>query len=135
MQSVVVAAVIERDGEILICQRKSTQRHPLKWEFPGGKVVPGEAHIAAIERELEEELGIRASIGPEIANYQYSYAGNAPIQLVFYHVTEFEGVMQNRVFAQICWEARERLPEYDFLEGDIAFVRDLASKPIEPAQE
>jgi 8-oxo-dGTP diphosphatase len=135
MQSVVVAAVIERDGKILICQRKPSQRHPLKWEFPGGKLEPGETPVDAIARELQEELGIRASIGPEIANYQYAYSGSAPIQLVFYRVTEFEGPMENRVFQQIQWEARERLPEYDFLEGDIDFVRGLGSKPAKPAQE
>lgn len=123
----VVAAVIERQGTILICQRKAGQKHALKWEFPGGKVEPGETPIAAIRRELEEELGIRAQIGPEIANYSYSYPGKAPIQLIFYGVTEFDGQVENRVFEQICWESRERLPSYDFLEGDTDFVRSLAS--------
>ena len=135
MQSVVVAAVIERQGKILICQRKPGQRHPLKWEFPGGKVEPGETTVAAIRRELEEELGIRAAIGPEIANYHYAYSGKAPIQLVFYRVTEFDGVVENRVFERICWEARQRLPEYDFLDGDVAFVRGLASQPAQPTQD
>ncbi|SRR5258706_2604357 len=125
MQSV-VAAVIERQGMVLICQRKAGQKHALKWEFPGGKVEPGETPIAAIRRELEEELGIRAQIGPEIANYQYAYPGKDPIQLIFYRVTEFEGEVANRVFERICWESRERLPDYDFLEGDSDFVRALA---------
>jgi 8-oxo-dGTP diphosphatase len=126
MQSV-VAAVIERQSTILICQRKAGQKHALKWEFPGGKVEPGETPIAAIRRELEEELGIRAQIGAEIANYQYAYTGKAPIQLIFYSVTEFEGLVANRVFERICWESRERLPYYDFLEGDTDFVRALAA--------
>jgi 8-oxo-dGTP diphosphatase len=125
MQSV-VAAVIERQGVVLICQRKAGQKHALKWEFPGGKVEPGETPIAAIRRELEEELGIRAQIGLEIANYQYAYRGKDPIQLIFYRVTEFEGEVANRVFERICWESRERLPDYDFLEGDADFVRALA---------
>ena len=126
MQSV-VAAVIERDGMILICQRKAGQKHALKWEFPGGKVEPGETPAEAIGRELEEELGIRAQIGPEIANYQYAYPGKDPIQLIFYRVTEFEGQLENRVFECITWETRECLPSYDFLEGDTDFVRALAS--------
>ena len=58
----VVAAVIERDGCVLIAQRKRTGQHPLKWEFPGGKVEPGEAPEAAVVRELEEELAIRARV-------------------------------------------------------------------------
>ena len=127
MQSV-VAAVIERQGTILICQRKAGQKHALKWEFPGGKVEPGETPIAAIRRELEEELGIRAQIGPEIVNYSYAYPGKAPIQLIFYRVTEFEGELENRVFEALCWESRARLPAYDFLEGDTDFVRALAGE-------
>ena len=54
----VVAAIIERDGRILICRRTREQSHALKWEFPGGKVEPGETPEQAVERELEEELGI-----------------------------------------------------------------------------
>jgi len=126
MQSV-VAAVIEKQSMILICQRKASQKHALKWEFPGGKVEPGETAVDAIRRELEEELGIRAHIGPEIANYEYAYPGKAPIQLIFFRVTEFEGEAQNLVFERICWESRTRLPEYDFLEGDTEFVRALAA--------
>ena len=126
MQSV-VAAVIEQQGTILICQRKAGQKHALKWEFPGGKVEPGETPIAAIRRELEEELGIRAQVGPEIACYSYAYPGKEPIQLIFYSVTEFEGQLENRVFERICWESRPQLTAYNFLEGDTDFVRALAS--------
>jgi 8-oxo-dGTP diphosphatase len=124
----VVAAVIEREGMILICQRKAGQKHSLKWEFPGGKVEPAETPAAAIVRELEEELGIRAQIGPEIASYEYAYPGKDRIQLIFYRVTEFEGTLQNRVFERVTWESRARLPEYDFLEGDTDFVCALASE-------
>ena len=56
----VVAGVIERAGLVLIAQRKRTGQHPLKWEFPGGKVEPNETPEAALIRELDEELGIRA---------------------------------------------------------------------------
>ena len=127
MQSIVVAAVIERDGHILICQRKADQRHPLKWEFPGGKVEAHEQFTAAIVRELEEELGIRAVIGAEIAAYSYAYPGKPAIHLSFYSVSEFSGEIQNRVFEQVRWEERSRLPQYDFLEGDVEFVGRLAS--------
>jgi 8-oxo-dGTP diphosphatase len=123
----VIAALIEREGQVLICQRKAGDRHDLKWEFPGGKVEPGEDPRAALARELEEELAIQASIGTEVTRYEFCYPKRAPILLVFYEVREYRGQPSNRGFEQIRWEARERLPEYDFLEGDVEFVRRLAS--------
>ena len=122
----VVAAVIERAGQVLICQRRAAGTHPLKWEFPGGKVEPGEAPIEALRRELGEELAIEARIGAEIARYEYCYPGKPPILLIFYRVTEFTGEPRNRVFQAIGWDAPARLGEYDFLEGDVDFVRTLA---------
>ena len=129
---VVVAAVIERDGKVLICRRRPGARHALKWEFPGGKVEPGESPRAALARELDEELGIRAAIGGEIASYPYQYPGRQPIRLRFFRVVEFAGEMQNREFADIRWEDRAKLPEYDFLEGDVEFVRELARSAPPP---
>jgi 8-oxo-dGTP diphosphatase len=120
----VVAAVIEREGRILIGQRKPGRRHPLKWEFPGGKVEPGEEPRAALARELLEELAIDARIGEELAQYDVSYPGRPPIQLLFYRVTEFTGELVNLDFEQIVWERREKLTDYDFLEGDVEFVRN-----------
>jgi 8-oxo-dGTP diphosphatase len=125
--TVVVAAVVENEGQVLICRRRPDQVHPLKWEFPGGKVEPGETPVDALRRELEEELTIRAEIGGLIADYEYTYPGRAPIRLIFYSVSRFEDRPENRVFAEIRWEKRDRLPAYDFLEGDVDFVRTLAS--------
>jgi 8-oxo-dGTP diphosphatase len=90
-------------------------------------VEPGETPAAALRRELEEELGIEAEIGPQVADYQYTYAGRTPIQLMFFRVTQFTGEVENRDFHDIRWEKRERLAEVDFLEGDVDFVRTLAS--------
>ena len=122
----VVAAVIERDGSILIGQRKPRGRHALKWEFPGGKVEPGEEPRAALARELLEELGIEARIGPEIGRYDFSYAAGQLTRLVFFQVTEFAGEPENLDFTQIVWTRRDQLPQYDFIEGDVEFVRRLA---------
>jgi 8-oxo-dGTP diphosphatase len=124
----VVAAVIERDGQVLIGQRPVGKRHGLKWEFPGGKVEPGEAAEAALRRELEEELGIQAVIGGQMADYEYTYPAREAIRLIFFAVREFTGLIESRVFEQVRWETRERLPTYDFLEGDVDFVRMLAGK-------
>jgi len=127
---IVVAGIIERDARILICRRRADARHhPLKWEFPGGKVEPGEEPRAALARELGEELGIRAEIGEEIESFAYQYAGRSPILLMFFRVSQFAGELVNREFDEIAWESKHRLPDYDFLEGDIEFVRRLAAAP------
>jgi 8-oxo-dGTP diphosphatase len=122
----VVAAVIERDGKVLICQRRAGQHFGGKWEFPGGKVEAREGFREALERELREELAIMAAIGEEIARYQYIYPGRPPIQLIFFRVTEFEGEPVNVVFEQIRWEKTANITAYDFLDGDVEFVKSLA---------
>lgn len=119
----VVAAVIERDGHVLIAQRKRTAQHPLKWEFPGGKVEPDEVPEAALVRELKEELAINVRVGAEIGRYEYQYEGSWPILLMFYRVNEFHGEPRNLDFEQIQWVSGDRLSEYDFLEGDAEFIR------------
>jgi 8-oxo-dGTP diphosphatase len=123
----VVAAVIERNGQILVGQRRKSDSHGLKWEFPGGKVERGEAPAAALARELEEELGIQARVGREIVRYAHEYPKRATILLMFYSVTEFSGEPQSLAFERIVWEFPERLPDYDFLDGDVDFVRRLAA--------
>jgi 8-oxo-dGTP diphosphatase len=122
----VVAAVIERDGRILIAQRKRTAQHPLKWEFPGGKVEPHETPEAAVVRELREELGIHAQVGAEIGRYEFQYQGRWPFMLMFYRVTEFSGEPKNLDFEKILWAPRDRLRDYDFLEGDAEFLSQYA---------
>ncbi len=122
----VVAGILERDGRVLICRRTAAQSHPLKWEFPGGKVEPGESAAEALARELEEELGVSGAAGEEITRYEYTYPGKNPILLLFFRVLRYQGEPQNRVFHEIRWEARERLAGFDFVEGDTEFLRMLA---------
>ncbi len=126
----VVAAVIEKDGRVLICQRRSADRYPLRWEFPGGKVEPPEDPRAALARELLEELAIHAVVGEELLRYEYRYPQRPPILLIFFRVAEYRGELRNRQFADIRWEAPGRLPEYDFVDGDAEFVRRLAGGAI-----
>ena len=121
----VVAAIIQRDSRILIGQRKDLGHHPLKWEFPGGKVEPGETPEAALVRELQEELGIHARIDRELRRYEYQYPGRSRILLIFYRVVDFDGEPRNLDFDQIRWEQPELLREYDFLEGDMQFVAQV----------
>lgn len=123
----VVAALIVRADEILICQRTKHQPMPFLWEFPGGKIEQGEQPRDALARELEEELGIVAKIGDEVARIKHHYKNGLAIELRFYEVHAYEGELENRIFKDIRWVARERLPEYDFLEADRELVQELAA--------
>ena len=126
----VVAALILRDDEILVCQRTRHQTMPLKWEFPGGKIEDGEEPHAALARELEEELGILAHVGPEVARIRHTYGKGGVIDLRFFLVERYEGDIENRIFRDVRWVRREKLPDYDFLEADLALVKDIAASRI-----
>lgn len=123
----VVAALILRADKVLICQRTRHQTMPLKWEFPGGKIEPGETEPAALRRELEEELGVAATIGPKLTTVRHRYASGAAVELHFFVVNEFTGVIENRIFEDVRWIGLNQLPSFDFLEADIALVQDIAS--------
>src|SRR5262245_48500700 len=127
MKQVVAALMVQADGKLLICQRTKHQSLPLKWEFPGGKIEPGEEPREALRRELDEELGIEATIGPEVTRIQHSYQNGNSVDLRFYLVREYRGALANRIFHDIRWVALEELPEYDFLDADVELVRDLAN--------
>jgi 8-oxo-dGTP diphosphatase len=124
---IVVAGVLCRDGKFLIGQRQAEDRHGLKWEFPGGKVESGESPKEALKRELSEELGIDAVIGPEIARYEHVPSSRRqPLLLLFHQVSEYRGEPRGAAFEQIKWEDAAKLTEYDFLDGDLDFVRRLS---------
>lgn len=125
----VVAALIlrERDErEILICQRRADQPMSLKWEFPGGKIEAGETPEAALARELNEELGIHATIGRHVVGLRHRYRNGASIDLQFFLVREFAGELENKIFNEMRWSPLEALPGYDFLAADLNLVRELA---------
>ncbi len=124
----VVAALIWKGGKILVCQRTRHQPMPLKWEFPGGKIEEGEQPRDALRRELDEELGIAASIGDEVARIQHRYPTGNSIELRFFDVHDYAGELENRIFKDIVWADPADLPHYDFLEADLELVRGLAKK-------
>ena len=123
----VVAALIMQDGKLLVCQRTRHQTMPLKWEFPGGKIEEGEQPRDALRRELDEELGIQATVGDELARVQHEYPNGGMGELRFYIVREYEGELQNRIFKDIQWARPNELPKFDFLEADLTLVNDLAA--------
>jgi 8-oxo-dGTP diphosphatase len=131
----VVAAVIERNSRILICQRRHDKGFPLKWEFPGGKIEAGESLVAALARELLEELGVRAEIGGEIYRTTYQYPERRePIQIVFFKAKiagkaglKLDATTLESAFEQVLWVKPTELANYDFLAANAKLVARLAA--------
>jgi 8-oxo-dGTP diphosphatase len=123
----VVAGLIVKDGKLLVCQRTRHQTMPLKWEFPGGKIEEREQPRDALRRELDEELGIQATIGDEVARIQHEYPNGGMVELRFFVVREYQREIENRIFKDMQWAEPKDLPKFDFLEADLTLVRDLAA--------
>ncbi len=123
----VVAALILRGDTVLICQRRADQPMAHKWEFPGGKMEAGETAEQALQRELDEELGIRARIGPRVSRLRHSYRSGGAVDLQFFLVNEYDGELRNVIFQQMRWCELRNLPAYDFLAADRTLIRDLAA--------
>jgi len=126
----VVAALILNGNRILACQRTRHQVMPLKWEFPGGKIEEGEQPRDALRRELEEELGIEATIGNEVVRIHHEYPSGGSVELRFFEVHQYHGEIENRIFREIRWVSRKELLELDFLEADRTLVEDLAAGKV-----
>ena len=123
----VVAALILRGDQVLVCQRRADQAMALKWEFPGGKMEAGESPEQALIRELEEELGITATIGSLVAHVRHAYRNGGSVDLQFFAVHQFQGEITNHIFNDLRWSNLRDLPGYDFLAADRGLIRDLAA--------
>jgi len=128
----VVAALILRDSKILVCQRHRDDTHSLQWEFPGGKVEPGEIPKEALARELREELGVEATIGRELFRTRHGYREVQPeLELIFFQaIIDRSAELQNLVFEGFEWADPSALTKYNFLQADEEFVALLASHAI-----
>ncbi|MBK7259948.1 MAG: (deoxy)nucleoside triphosphate pyrophosphohydrolase [Ignavibacteriae bacterium] len=122
----VAVGIIFRNGTVLTGQRKHTARYPLKWEFPGGKLEPGETPTAALVRELDEELGIHAVPGPEYHRQEWDY-GDRAWRVYYFPVHAFTGEPENRTFAQIRWVPLDELLTMDILDGNREVVERMAN--------
>ena len=123
---IVTAAVVRRGGAYLVTRRlKGTHLEGL-WEFPGGKCEPGESSVECLVRELREELGCGASIGPELLSTSHDY-GDRTIQLHFFRC-ELEGEPQPLLGQEIRWVPRAELRALDFPPADDELIRLLAEE-------
>jgi 8-oxo-dGTP diphosphatase len=124
----VVAALIELQGKLLVCQRKRGDRFELLWEFPGGKVEAGETLERALVREIYEELGVAGHIGPEVYRtvFQYRELQNQT-EIVFFAARTVPEEVINFAFETIEWRELSTLGELEFLPADRDLVKQLAA--------
>ena len=120
----VTAAVLERDGKILIARRRKGDYLEDKWEFPGGKIEPLETPEECLRRELLEEFGVEAEIGEFICSSPFEYS-HISIELLAYRVTYLSGEFLLHSHAEITWVDPSEFPDYDFAEADKPIVRVL----------
>lgn len=126
-RKLVVAGLIVRDGVILITQRRADQALPLQWEFPGGKVEPGEAPAAALARELREEIGVTVEVGRIWDVLFHAYEAFDLVMLV-YACRIVEGEPRAVEVADLAWVNAPELPRWDILPADRPLVDRLVSE-------
>ena len=120
----VTAAVIEKDGKILIAQRRKGSTLGGRWEFPGGKIEPGETAEACLKRELKEEFEIESEIGKLIIASRFRYC-LVPIELLAYRVKHLSGEFKVNEHEEIRWVSPSDLSSYDFMPADHSIVKIL----------
>ena len=129
----VTAAVMEKDGRILIARRKRGDRMADKWEFPGGKLEKGETPEACLRREMREEFGIDVVVGPFFGRSLHSYP-HGEIDLMAYRVTHLSGDFHLHDHEEILWVSPADLNSYDFSAADIP-IAAILMKEQGPAPE
>lgn len=122
----VVGAAIRRDDRCLVAQRGPQQSLAGKWEFPGGKIEPGELPEAALKREIEEELGLAIAVGHALGNAEV-IAGGRRVVLEVYAATVVAGTIELREHAQAAWARADELDAFDWAEADVPIVPSVAA--------
>ena len=124
---VVAAALYHRDGRILIAERPPGKHMAGRWEFPGGKVAPGESEGDALARELAEELGVDVTASRPFMRLEHSY-DDRDVELSMWIVESFHGEPQSLDGQRLKWVRPERLQDEDILEADLPFVEALRDR-------
>ena len=122
---IVVAAVIERDGRFLVTRRGDGVHLAGLWEFPGGKVEPGETHVEALRREIREELDADLDVGDRILHATHAYR-DVEVSLHFY-ACAISGIPTPLLGQEMRWVARNELARLDFPEADAELIRQLTT--------
>jgi 8-oxo-dGTP diphosphatase len=120
----VTAAVIEENGKVLIGRRKPGRHMGGKWEFPGGKIEPGETPQESLARELQEELAIRVRVGEFLCNAFYEGDG-VSLELLVYHVERLDGEPSLLEHQELCWVRPDELMDFDLADSDRKVVQKL----------
>ena len=120
----VAAAVVERDGRYLITRRLEGTHLAGLWEFPGGKILPGEKPEDALRRELQEELGVEAEVGELIETVDWTYPEKSVRLLFFRCALRGEPCPQER--QEMLWVETGDLSKYQFPTADLRLIERLA---------
>jgi len=122
----VVGAAITRGHQCLIAQRGPHGSVAGKWEFPGGKVEPGESPTTALAREIAEELNLQITVGPFLARGTATIAPRL-ISLDIYAATITSGTISLREHAQFVWATADELANFDWAEADVPCLAAVAA--------
>ena len=126
----VTAAILEKDGRIIIAQRKARDHLAGKWEFPGGKIGGGEAPEECLARELNEEFEIEVSIGDYFGSNIHHY-DHISIELLAYRALWDGGKINSTDHKDYKWVTIDELDQFDFAPADQTFVEKLRSGEFE----
>ncbi len=124
-RTIVTAAVVERDGMLLVTRRLAGTHLGGHWEFPGGKCEANETPEECLARELQEELGVRAIVRDEIYRTDYDY-GDRRLELRFFRC-ELTGGPRPLIGQEIRWVGPSELADLRFPPADAELVRRLAT--------
>ncbi|HOF61021.1 MAG TPA: (deoxy)nucleoside triphosphate pyrophosphohydrolase [Candidatus Latescibacteria bacterium] len=125
----VVAAVIRRGGRVLVTQRNPDSHMGGMWEFPGGKVEPGETHAETLKRELREELGVRTIVGEKITLIRHAYPDRT-VRLHFYRAELRDGGEPRPIgCAALRWVTPDELATLPMPPADAPVVGMLQREP------
>lgn len=127
MPKVVTAAIIVRNGRVLLTRRAPGQAQEGYWEFPGGKLETGESERACLERELYEELGIEGAAEEHLADSLHRYA-NGEILLKAYLFRWTKGEMRMTVHDRAAWVLPESLEAYALAPADLPIARAAVAR-------
>jgi 8-oxo-dGTP diphosphatase len=119
----VACAIIERDGLVLSARRSASMNLPLKWEFPGGKVEPGEGLEECLRRELVEEMGVQIAVGRPLTPATHEYP-NFTVTLYPYVCSIVSGEITLFEHSAICWLPAADMHKLDWADADFPVISE-----------